>query len=175
MLLFLMNPQTHLESKKSEIVLQWRSQVFSLYGEESKKILKRNKAEYLNPMGARFSTSFEELFECVLTRAGKDQLDPILEQVIRFTAVQEGTPSSSLNFLFVLKKIVNKELESAGITEIDSSLNTYFDRLIKFGIDHLVASREFIAKLKVEEMERKTYSLIKLLNSQKPPILEGEA
>ncbi len=170
-----MNSQTHLESKKTEIVTEWRSQVFSLYGEESKKILKRNKAEYLNPMGSRFSESFESLLDCVLEKAGKDKVDPILEQVIRFTAVQEGTPSSALNFLFILKKVITKELESAGITEIDSSLANYFDRLIKFGIDHLVASRELIATLKVEEMERKTYSLIKLLNSQHPPIIEGEA
>ena len=172
-----MNALTHLESKKSEIIEIWRSQVFSLYGAESKKILNRNKAEYLNPMGTRFADAFENLFDCVLEKAGKDKVDPILEQVIRFTAVQEGPPSSSMNFLFILKKIVNKELETAKITDNDSDLATYFDRLIKYGIDHLVASRELIAKMKVEEMERKTYSLIKLLNSQQPspPITEGEA
>lgn len=170
-----MDFSTHLGSQRAEVVSDWQSQVFSLYGEESKKILKRKKAEYLNPMGSKLSDSFEQLFECLITQAPKDALDPLLETVVRFGAVQEGPPSSSLNFLFILKKVLLKEIEKVGADESSQATLNYVDRMIKFAVDHLVASRELIATLKVEEMERKTYSLIKLLNSQSPTINQGEA
>ena len=160
-----------LKDQRDVIVKRWMTLVFEAFPTESQPLLKKTKKQaYLNPMGHTLANAVESLYDELLGGTSAEKVAPILDEVIKATSLQDGLPSKALNFLFVFKKALRAQLAEDKVLEscrdqLDQVENL-IDQVVRMAIDILVKNRETIYQLKVDEMERKTFSLIKLVNAQ---------
>ncbi|EGW39638.1 RsbRD N-terminal domain-containing protein, partial [Desulfosporosinus sp. OT] len=78
------------------------------------------------------------------------------------------SPSKAMSFVFLLKKVVREELEkeikqsqlSDDLLEFESKI----DNLALLSFDKYIKCRELIYKLKTDELQRMTFTLLKKAN-----------
>jgi len=158
--------QEFLTQERNNLVEAWKGAVFALFPAEALPYLKKKKDPYMNPLAHTLASGLEELFDELLGLGRDEAIDQILTRMIKTLAIQNQEASASLSFIFLLRKVLGRALAAAGQPELLGDLEPVLEALLKRGINILVATREAIADLKINEMERKTYSLIKLVNRQ---------
>ncbi len=165
------NLEGFLTERREVLIQRWMAGVFALYPMEAQPLLKKRKKDtFLNPLGHTLASGIEALYDELLHGTSAEKVAPLLAQVIKATSLQDGLPSKALNFLFLFKKALRGQLTEEHLLEscreeLDQ-VEHLMDQLIRMAIDILVKNREEIYQLKVDEMERKTFSLIKLVNAQ---------
>ena len=105
-----MNLKNHLIAKKSAILKKWFDAVADTYPDNTSSFLKKQKAQFTNPVGYTLAEGLEGLFESLLKGMIPDTVKTFLDSIIRIRAIQEFTASEAVSFVFLLKKIVRQEL-----------------------------------------------------------------
>jgi hypothetical protein len=82
--------------------------------------------------------------------------------------VQDFTPSKAVNFIFILKKVVREELKKEiRQDQIDDELLSFeskVDDLALFAFNIYMQCRDQLNQLKVDELKRMTFTLLKKAN-----------
>ena len=165
-----MDLEQFLTNQRESMIQRWTEGVFSLYPMEAQPLLKKKKSPFLNPLAHTLASSIVGLYDELIGDTDPEKLAPHLEAVIKAISLQGGLPSTSLSFMFVFKRTLKAALVEAELfaqlrDEYDQAIDL-IDQIIRISIDILVKTREAVYQLKVDEMERKTHSLIKLVNAQ---------
>ena len=92
---------------------------------------------------------------------------PLLDKVIRIRAIQDFSPSSSLAFIFGLKKIVRDVLEgeiaSGEVSRQElSDLDECIDGMALFAFDVYMRCRENLFEVRMTEVKNRTSRLLKM-------------
>jgi hypothetical protein len=160
-----MNLNDYLKEKKSAILKKWFDAVAETYPNETSTFLKKQKAQFTNPVGYTLSEGVEHLFDALLQGMMPDTVSRFLDSIIRIRAIQEFSPSEAVSFIFQLKKVVRQELGKEilgqqGIAEELAAFESAVDDLALFSFDLFMKCREKIYELKANEAKNMTFRLL---------------
>jgi RsbRD-like negative regulator of sigma factor len=160
-----MNLKQHLIEKKSAVLKQWFDFVAETYANETSTFLKKQKAQFTNPVGYTLAEGLEHLFDALLEGMLPDTVSQFLDTIVRLRAIQEFRPSEALSFIFQLKKVIRQELGSEllqqeGIARELAAFESAVDDLSLFAFDLYVKCREKIYELKANEARDMTFRLL---------------
>lgn len=157
-----------LEEKKSTILTKWFDALMATYPTDNTGFFKKQEDRFSNPVGHTFSQGIESILEAVIEEKDLAEGLPFLNDIIKVRAVQDFTPSKAMNFIFSLKNVVREELKKEiRQDQIDDELLSFeskIDDLALFAFDIYVECREQLNQLKVDELKRMTFTLLKKAN-----------
>ncbi len=160
-----LNLNHYLVEKKSAILKKWFDAVVETYPNETSTFLRKQKAQFTNPVGYTLSEGIEHLFDALLQGMIPDTVSRFLDSIIRIRAIQEFSPSEAVSFIFQLKKVVRQELgkeilDQQGIAEELAVFESAVDDLALFSFDLFMKCREKIYELKANEAKNMTFRLL---------------
>ena len=148
-----------LQQNKEALLQEWFDLTVKTYEPEMARFLKAEKDQFSNPVRNTIITSFENIFDTILSENG--YVDKIgLEEIIKVRAVQDFSPSDALSFLFDLKKIIrsklaNSESHTNSVIELQK-LDEQFDSLLKQAFDIYNECRAKIQEIKISEIKSRS-------------------
>jgi hypothetical protein len=159
------NLKKKLVEQKSAILKKWFNAVADTYPDSTAGFLKKQKAQFTNPVGYTLAEGLDGLYESLLQGMIPDTVSTFLDGIVRIRAVQEFTPSEAVAFIFHLKKIVRQELGSEftqqqRIIEELAAFDSAIDDLALFSFDIYMKCREKIYELKANEARNMTFRLL---------------
>jgi hypothetical protein len=160
-----MNLKNHLSEKKAAILKKWFDAVAGTYASDTAGFLKKQKAQFTNPVGYTLAEGLEGLFDSLLQGMIPEKVKLFLDGIVRIRAIQEFAPSEAVAFIFQLKKVVRQELgvevlQQPGMTEGLVSFDSAVDDLALFSFDINLKCREKIYELKANEARNMTFRLL---------------
>lgn len=158
-----MNFKSQLIAKKSAILKKWFNAVADTYPGNTASFLKKQKAQFTNPVGYTLAEGLEGLFDALLKGMIPDTVSTFLDSIIRIRAIQEFTPSEAVAFIFQLKKIVREELGNEIARQQENELAAFdssIDDLVLYSFDIYMKCREKIYDLKANEARNMTFRLL---------------
>ncbi|MEW6216009.1 MAG: RsbRD N-terminal domain-containing protein [Nitrospirota bacterium] len=163
-----MNLKNLLSEKKSAILKRWFEVILETYSADTSSFLKRQKNRFANPVGYTISQGVDGLFEELLQGSNSDRISLFLDNIIRIRAIQDLSPSQAIGFIFLLKKVIRKELAKEiredGLSEELLTLESRIDDLALLSFDIYMKCREKIYELKANEVRNRTFGLLKRAN-----------
>lgn len=155
-----------LHKKRSRIVKKWCDIVLETYPQESQSFFKRQKDRFANPVGQTISEGIASIYDELLEKRDSDKISLFLDNIIRVRAIQDFSPSEAIGFVFGLKKIIKEELEDeiqdGQFTEELAAFDSRIDALGLLSFDIYAACREKIADIRVNEIKRRSSTLLKM-------------
>ncbi len=160
-----MNLKHHLIEKKPAILKKWFDAIAGTYPEDTAGFLKKQKAQFTNPVGYTLAEGTERLFDALLQGMIPETVSSFLDSMVRIRAIQAFSPSEALAFIFQLKKVIRQELGSEvmlqqGIAEELVAFDSAIDDLALFSFDIFMKCREKIYDLKANEARSMTFRLL---------------
>jgi len=160
-----MNLKDQLIEKKPAILKKWFEAIADTYPKDTAGFLKKQKAQFTNPVGYTLAEGAEKLFDALLQGMIADTVSSFLDSMIRIRAIQEFSPSEALAFIFQLKKIIRQELgaevlRQQGIADELAAFDSAIDDLALFSFDIYMRCREKIYDLKANEARNMTFRLL---------------
>lgn len=154
-----------LKEKKAAIVRKWFDAVLETYQEESRTPMRRQGAQFTNPVGFTLAQGLEGLFDGLLQGMMPADVAAHLDTMVRIRAIQDFTPSQAVSFIFDLKRvtrdILGKELlQDQRNAEGLHSFDTAVDDLALYAFDLYMQCREKIYDLKAKEARDATFRLL---------------
>jgi hypothetical protein len=148
-----------LESRKSDIVGKWFSQVADAYSRDTAHFLKNQKDPFANPVGGTLLSGLSGLLDHLVS--GADATD-FLDGIIRIRAVQTiFSPSQAVSFILDLKKIIRdnlkKEIKSGETLMQLAAFEDKIDALELAAFDVFVKCREKIYEIKANQEKSKVF------------------
>lgn len=148
-----MNFYKSLEKNRKKIIDQWFEATIKSYPPETARVLGRIKNRFDNPVGSATQESLENVFDQLLKDLDPEKLEDALDPVIRIRAVQKFTASDAVKFVFELKEIVKKVLETVPEEDFDGKV----DRVALAAFNRFMKCRESIFLLKATESKRRIH------------------
>lgn len=157
----------HLEKKQGDVLDKWFQLVLEAYSNETAKSLKRVNNQFGNPVGYAIYHGIEGLLKAILRGADSEEIQSILEEVVKTKAMYDSTPSQAVNFVFALKKAVwglmDKEIKDGQLSfkEIQD-FDHKIDDIALVIFDLYMENRERLYKARMNEMNRTSHMLTRL-------------
>jgi hypothetical protein len=160
-----MDLKNQLIAKKSAILKKWFDAVADTYPDNTSSFLKKQKAQFTNPVGYTLSEGLEGLYEALLKGMIPDTVKVFLDGIIRIRAIQEFSPSEGVSFIFLLKKIIRQELgneilRQPRMNDELAAFESSIDELALYSFDIYMNCREKIYELKANEARNMTFRLL---------------
>ena len=154
-----------LQEKKPVIIKQWFEALVETYPEGTRSSLRKQDAQFANPVGYHYAEGVEALFDALLGGMLPDTVSTFLDSMIRIRAVQNFTPAQAVAFIFQLKHIVraalgSELLQDRKLSEELVALESAVDDLALFAFDLYMHCREGIYDIKAKEAGRATFRLL---------------
>lgn len=161
----LMDLKQHLKEKKPDILKKWFDAIAETYPGDTASFLKKQKAQFTNPVGYTLSEGMDGLFEGLLQGLLPDDVTLFLDSIVRIRAIQDFSPSEAVAFIFQLKKTVRQELGSEilaqqGASQELAAFESAIDDLALYAFDLYMKCREKIYELKANEARSMTFRLL---------------
>ena len=157
-----------LEAKRSVITKKWFDAIMETYPTDTTGFLKKQKDVFANPVGHVISQGTERILEALIEGKELTESSSFLDDIIRVRAVQDFTPSKAMNFIFLLKRVLREEAEEEiRQNQIYGELLRFeskIDDLALFAFDIYAKCREQLNQLKIDELKRMTFTLLKKAN-----------
>ncbi|ATW27371.1 RsbRD N-terminal domain-containing protein [Candidatus Formimonas warabiya] len=155
-----------LQDHQAVILEKWFDALLDAYPAEAARIFKHVKDPFANPVGHSMVTGLEAILDWLVRGKESSEVAAYLDQIVRIRAVQEGLPSQAVSFLISLKHIVGNVLEktTAPREERETARQNWegqIDRLLLMSMDIYAQCREKIFELKVDEVHRQVYALLR--------------
>lgn len=155
-----------LAEKKPAVVQQWFESILSTYPSDTANFLKGQKNTYADSIaGQTIHEGIEGIFDDLVSETAPDNLNSSLDKIIRIRAIQEFEPSEAISFLFLLKRIIRRELmpdiREGGLFEELMELESRLDSYAYIAFDIYMKCREKLFELKANEMRNWTYRVVK--------------
>ncbi len=160
-----MDLKQFLTEHKSAIQKKWFDAIAETYPSETSNFLKKQKAQFTNPVGYTLAEGLEHLFESLLKGMIPEDVSRYLDSIVRIRAIQEFAPSEAVSFMFRLKGVIRQELgpenlKQQGIAEELATFDSAIDDLALYAFDLYMKCREKIYELKANEARNMTFRLL---------------
>lgn len=154
-----------LKSRKDTLCKRWFEAIVDAYPGETSRFLKKNKDQFANPMGNTLSKGTAEIVEALLAGAELSAMQKPVADIVRVRAIQNFEPATVVSFVLVLKKVVRDLLEpewsERATVEGFLEFSAKIDQVCLLACNELVACREKISELKVNEVKRRVSNVLK--------------
>ncbi|HZK53538.1 MAG TPA: RsbRD N-terminal domain-containing protein [Desulfosporosinus sp.] len=157
-----------LEEKKSSILSSWFDAIMESYPTDNTGLFKKQEDRFANPVGHTFNQGMESILEALVAEKELAESLPFLDDIIRVRTVQDFTPAKAVDFIFKLKKVVRealkKEVRQDRLDEALLNFESKIDDLALLAFNIYVTCRDQLNQLKVDELKRMTFTLLKKAN-----------
>jgi hypothetical protein len=161
-----------LKREKDAILKRWFNFVLETYPSNTATLIKRDKNQFTNPVGAAFSRELEALFKGLLENRKSEEFSASLDSLLKIRSVQDFSPSAAVRFVFLLKKAVQEVLggrvREDPVPEEWLAFQAKIDDLALLAFDIYVECREKICEIKVNEMRAQRDQAFKLMARNQP-------
>lgn len=160
-----MDLKEQLLRRKGNLVQAWFDLLLETYPVETARFLRREKDRFANPVGSTLYRGIEGLYEALLQGVNRDEINRLMESIVKIRAVQEQSPSRAVGFVFLLKQLVRQELAveiRGGRISLDdlSRLESEIDDLALISFDMYAACREKLYNIRVDQLAGRTERLL---------------
>ncbi len=163
-----MNLKNLLSEKRASIIKKWFELVLQNYPTDSSNFIKKQKDQFLNPVGTTLSHAIEGIFDELLEGCQTEKIFPFLDDIIKIKAVQSFCPSRAISFIFLLKMAIRDEVGEAikkhNIWDELKAFEEQIDKLALLAFDIYMSCRERIFEIRVNEIRNMTFRLLKKAN-----------
>lgn len=157
-----------LKEKRAVITTKWLDAIMATYPTDNTGFFQKQEDRFANPVGHAFSQGIESMLEALIEKKDLAEGLPFLKDIIKVRAVQDFTSSKAVSFIFSLKKVVREELKKEiRQDQIDDELLNFESRIDDLALSAFniyVECREQLNQLKVDELKRMTFTLLKKAN-----------
>jgi hypothetical protein len=150
--------QDVLKQKRAAVVSRWRDQIMSTYPGQTVTFMQRQPNRFANPVGHSIAQASEQLFDELLGACRDEQLEEILDSVVRIRSVQDMSPAAAIGFVWQLKTAIRAALEKdlkqldmlQGFVEFEEQI----DRLGKLAVNVYSVCREQLHQVRMDEIRK---------------------
>lgn len=155
-----------VSSHRAAIVSDWFESIVAAYPDETARFLRQSKEPFGNPVGTALREELGTILDGALGRVSDDQLLSSLDRIIRVRAVQEFSAAAAVGFVFDLKPILNRLVESTDTAtpDLDRRVDRSVDRLALMAFDVYTTCREQIAEIRIRSIRDLSAKQIERLN-----------
>ncbi len=154
-----------LSEKRAEITNRWITALIETYPADAADFLKNRKNQFANPVGYTIAQEADAIVKGLAEGADLNELSGSLDKIIRIRAVQDFKPSDALSFVYMLKGIVRdclkKKMKNSGLKAELEEFDSFVDSLGLLAFDIYVGCKEQLYQIRVDEVKRNTYMLLK--------------
>jgi hypothetical protein len=160
-----MDLKAHLLEKKTAILKKWFDAIADTYAKDTAGFLKKQKAQFTNPVGYTLAEGIEGLFDGLLKGVLPEEVFRFLDGIVRIRAIQDFAPSEAVSFIFQLKKVIREELGAEllarqGAAVELAAFDSAIDDLALFAFDIFMKCREKIYEIRANESKNMTFRLL---------------
>jgi RsbT co-antagonist protein rsbRD N-terminal domain len=145
---------------KAAIAKEWLKQTAATYPLQTVDFLLREKDPFRNPVGHALRTQLPVITEELLGEMDRTRLSAALENIVRIRAVQNFSASQSVEFIFLLKRILRdgcKQLEEDRV-----ALEDRIEQAALMAFDLYMKCREKIYEVMADEARRRVAQVEKI-------------
>lgn len=157
-----------LEEKRAALTKRWFDEIMATYPLDNTGFFQKQEDRFANPVGHTFSKGIESMLDALIEDKDLAEGLPFLKDIIKVRAVQDFTSSKAVSFIFSFKKVVReelkKEIRQGQIADELLNFESKIDNLALFAFNIYVECREQLNQLKVDELKRLTFTLLKKAN-----------
>ena len=154
-----------LQKKRADIITRWAGILVDSYPSGAHEFLSNKKNRFANPVGYTIAKEIAAMVDGLINRQDIDSFSSSLDKIMRIRTVQDFKPSEALAFVYQLKGVIRECLDEslsdaevrAGLEELDA----FTDALGLLAFDIYVGCKEQLYQLRVDEVKRNTYMLVK--------------
>lgn len=139
--------------RKRAIAREWLALTFQTYPSQSLQFLLHETDCFRNPVGHTLREGIPLLVDELLGDMNSERVRQALEGIVRIRAVQNFSVREAVGFVFLLRKILQKELAAEGL--IRHGLDGRLDEMILVAFDLYVQCRNQICDIQVSEAKRR--------------------
>jgi plasmid stabilization system protein ParE len=153
-----MDLHKQLAQNKNAIIKLWFETLMDTYPADTAQFLRSQKDAFANPVGQNSLQSLKDIFDHIIEKFDPRTARSIIDPIIRIRAIQDFTPAEAVRFVFDLKTVIEKTIQSGtnGLT-YQRALYHRIDRLGLLAFDVYMQCREKIYDLKANEMRKRTF------------------
>jgi hypothetical protein len=142
-----------LANQKQALLEKWLERTLETYPRQTLGFLHDEKDRFRNPVGHTLREGLATLLDEVTGEMDAAKIRPAMESIVRLRAVQDFTPSQAVGFVYLLREILEGEVEGGGV----SALQKRIDELALLAFDLFMKCREEIFEIKAREARRQTF------------------
>lgn len=168
-----------IAERKDELARKWADLILGTYPAETQVLWRKNRDEFTNPVGHSILESTSKLVPLLLEWNDAQAVARALDMIVKIRAVQDFSPGQALSFVFLLKKLLRQEfaesLAARGELQELLAFETRVDNLAVMAFDLYVASRDQVARMRVEEVKRAHANIVRRANLMKSDVAAPKA
>jgi hypothetical protein len=145
---------------REAIAETWLRRVLRAYPQETAQFLATERDPFRNPAGHTLRRALAILLDELLLEMDPGRITPALDSVMQLRAVQDGTPSSALKFLFQLKEILRSQCPDADLDLLDARI----DEMVLEAFDLFMKYRERTCQARTNEARRRVFVMERRLH-----------
>jgi hypothetical protein len=169
-----MNLRDFLHKHKAAITERWLDKTLATYPSRTAVFFKRKRDRFANPVGHALTSGTAAVFDDLLSTLESpgsvtaDRFCTHLDEIIKVRSVQDFSPSQAVSFVFLLKEAIREEisrdfLDGEVLAEL-ARFEARIDQLALFAFDIYMNRREMLYELRVNEIKRTGFRLLKKAN-----------
>ena len=156
-----------LLQNKTTILKRWFDLILETYPADTVALMRKERNQFKNPVGATFSREIETLFKQLCEGAQNGQCQASLDAILKIRSVQDFSPSKAVGFIFQLKKAIEETLKSEICREQNieawRAFQSRIDALALQAFDAYMNCREKICEIRIHEMEKQRDGALRLM------------
>ncbi len=139
--------------RRGAILGKWLERTVATYPPQTSGFLRKEKDRFRNPVGHTLQEGLAALLDQITGEMDMVRVREALVQIVRVRAVQDFTPGQATGFVFLLREILDEELEEGASPVWQRRI----DEAALLAFELFVECREQIAEIKAREAQRSSY------------------
>lgn len=159
--------QELLSQNRNAILRKWSDLIFSSYPPETASFLAKQSNEFANPVGASITNGATGIFDWIVNGASidrKEEIDSLLDDIVRIRAVQQFSASDAVGFVFLLKKAIrdtlSREIRDPNLVDELFQLDSTVDQLALTAFNIYMKCREKVFEIRAMELRNRTSRIL---------------
>lgn len=144
-----------LLQNKTTILKRWFDLILETYSADAVTLMRKERDQFRNPVGATFSREMEILFRQLCEGGQNGECQTSLDAILKIRSVQDFSPSKAVGFIFQLKKAIEETLKREICREQNiepwRAFQSRIDALALQAFDVYMECREKICEIRVNQ------------------------
>ncbi len=144
-----------LSHNEATILKRWFNLILETYPADTATLMRKDKDQFTNPVGATLSREIEVLFKKLCEGSQNERCQASLDSILKIRSIQDFSPSQAVGFVFLLKRAIGETLKNEICKEsvMDEWLKfqSSIDDLALQAFDAYMECREKVCEIRINQ------------------------